>query len=251
MIEEIFISIDIETGGQSPKLHPLLAIGAVVAKPGKYYAGQVEILERAYWCLEPFPEQTMEERCVQEFWSNYADVLNRIKANAVEPIGALKSFSKWLDGILEQYPSKKVSFVSDNPLFDLGFLDTVLIDRGIRTSSIRNLGGVYRFVCDPSEMQSGLGDWTADALARQEVEHDHWPVNDAEFIMRSYFHALCIRDITKQKIRVLETDVMRLEKNDNQLSIYSHKLEFALAILIGVTVSAVGISIRGALSAAK
>jgi len=225
----LFISIDIKTEGLSPQHHPLLAIGVVLAESGKS-DGEVVILDRDCWCLKPFPGQIADAESAKEFRTKHAVIFDEIKT---DPTEALVSFSSWLNNITKRFPDKTIAFVAVNPLFSMGFLDIVLIGRGIRTSSIRQLDdGADRPIYDPAGMQLGLGDWTAGKLAMEEVKQDHWPVNDAETAMRAYFHSRQARLRMRYTIQLHVVAVKNLIEHSKKLERYIAMLAGSLAVTI-------------------
>ena len=196
---EYVLSIDIEKGGDSPVFHPILAIGVCFGSrarsPGR---GVSWVVKKQTWCLDPFPGQTMEDRCVREFWSENAPLLERIKKSAAgqDPILQLKSFSDWLSSLSTTLAGARIVILSDNPSYDIGHLDHALCSRGLRALPLRLLGdGRYRSIGDPTEMIEGQGSRDLiQARVNERVAHDHWPENDAEHIFWQYVYACQVRD---------------------------------------------------------
>jgi len=190
--QKVYLAIDIEKGGDSQSAHPLLAIGVCLGSGGR----EPRVLEKRTWCLSPFPGQTMCPRCVAEFWSEFPALLERIRAEAVEPLAGLASFDEWLTGLHARYAPASIELLSDNPAYDIGTLDGVLSARGIRTLPVRYLGdGAYRSIGDPSEMVKGQGTKAkVGTWAGARADHDHWPENDAEYIYWQYIGARAVRD---------------------------------------------------------
>jgi len=237
--EELFISIEIETGGHSPKLHPLLAIGAVIAEFGKE-KGQIEILERASWSLMPFPDQTLEEQYVV-----------KIKADAVEPTAALISFSSWLNNIVTRFPDRYISFVSVSPLTTMGFLDNVLINRGIRTNSICYLNERRCAVYDPTKMQSIPGNWLSDMHAAM-VEARDSPVEGAEFNMEMYSNVLSGGELFLEDVRRTKDENRLLVRENDKLSDRNKILEQHSNVVTSVLVAVIaGVVFRYMFSTTK
>lgn len=179
----VLIAIDIETGGDSPATNPLFAVGVCVGTTGGC------VVERRTWCFGPVPWAAMSPFCEADFWSKHADVLARIQAEAKPFDAQIRDFVGWFDA----FDARPVAgLVTNNPAFDLGFLDYVLLSRGARALPLRysNLYAKigregFRAVRDPSQMAAGQGPaaraWVA-AQADARCPATHWPEDDAENI---------------------------------------------------------------------
>ena len=69
--------------------------------------------------LLPLPDQKMEPRCMNEFWINNMDKLNRMQVHAKPAQEQMKRFRDLLD---KWDTTHDLYIVADNPGFDFGFV---------------------------------------------------------------------------------------------------------------------------------
>jgi hypothetical protein len=127
---------------------------------------------------------TFDKRCYDEFWSKNLDILENIRREAVPLEQAWKSIADFLTSLETDYPESNVLICSDNPAFDLTFIDYNLFTRlgrlGVRYSD----SGKYRCVSDPTAQRHFH---PQKALLKQRLfesgaKHTHMPDDDAEGI---------------------------------------------------------------------
>jgi hypothetical protein len=183
---------------------------------------------------ESLKTRSLIPRCLKEFWEkdNRREILNRIDKAAKDAKteteeSMVKAFAKFLDGLEfegkeeEEEASSKLSqtqidaigsleqklvqkqkketlvIITDNPLFDVASLTTLLklhCDRkGINYSS----SGEYRDTRDAWERFCMVPVKTQEILKariQKQVLHDHWPENDAHFIFLQYLEAVKVAE---------------------------------------------------------
>lgn len=128
------------------------------------------------------PEKIMEERCLRQFWDKHQDKLKEFKQNTLTRTCAIDSFLN----ILREYDSKyNVEIVSDNPSFDISFINYYIGKYSTNTNlplHFNSITNEYRGINDIYEYNLKID-------KEVEVKHDHYPENDAEYIYRKLFKA--------------------------------------------------------------
>jgi hypothetical protein len=192
MAKQVFFAVDIETTGPKFSKNAIIAIG--------YCAGTLdgEILLKKCIKLE-LDGRSFDPECVKQFWSKYPTLLSDLQTNPMSVKDGLTEFVNDLDTLNSTY---QVIIISDNPSYDLGFLNYYLdcyLDR-YPLNYIKGDGGLYRPVFDTDAYTRGLMKmdytslWTSDSAVRSQlgfeipstVIHDHHPENDAEYIYQQH-----------------------------------------------------------------
>lgn len=201
----VIFSIDIECRGQGPWRHGIISIGVCVGS-----ATKEEVIEKRRWDLAPFPGQTMEQRCMDEFWSKHLVHLQTLTAHAMDPVVAMREFRAYLDSCYTRFSD--VYLVCDNAGFDFGNINAYLDRAGEPTLFYR-----YRpdrsleYVCLHDSDAYGRGllrqqfndPWMSNArvlkylgVAHVDLEaHDHMPENDAEVIYRVHWNTVMFQKL--------------------------------------------------------
>lgn len=107
-MEEVYVSVDVETDGPIPGQNSLLSIGAAALVGDKWETFSVNLAEADGACQD---EQTM-----REFWAKHPEAYEATRQNALAPAVAMTQFAEWLRGL----PGKPV-FVGYPVAFDFMF----------------------------------------------------------------------------------------------------------------------------------
>ena len=102
----IFISFDVEADGPSPATNTCLQIALVACvydedpdpkHPEKWTVSSLDL------CFKPQVGKQPDNETMTEFWSQFPEILEKIRANAVDPFIQMKQLSNWLYELSEQY----------------------------------------------------------------------------------------------------------------------------------------------------
>jgi len=191
----VVISLDIEARGQGPKRHGIMAIGVCVGS-----ANEEKVLEKTRYDIKALPDQTMEKRCWDQFWSKHQDIFDTITADAQDAKTQIVAFRALLDKWHKN--SDSVYIVSDNPGFDFGMINYYLDYFALPTLNYGHDGN-YINTHDADSygrgvMKQGFGSqWFSNSSACKHFnlqlnpdDHNHMPENDAEFIYRLHFQVV-------------------------------------------------------------
>lgn len=197
--EKMFVAIDIEKTGALLD-DPVIAIGVVVGD-----ASIAHVVVKRRWCLPVPADENIERKCFDEFWNdpkhpeNYV-VLQQIRKEVrflTEEAG-IQDFYKFLKSLEVLWPGDQITFLSDNPAYDIGSLDH-LIAKYLHALPLRyTLDSQYRSITDPSEQLDVLGirdEINAAINKKFNANHNHMPDNDAEVI---YLQQIIINTIMKR-----------------------------------------------------
>jgi hypothetical protein len=187
-----YLPIDIEAGGKNPALHPLVAVGTC-------FYGPFGLKEKRLFVFA-FDVRDFEPRCVSEFWSKHPDKLQFFQDYPTK--STLQDFVDYVDALDTKYAN--LTLVTDNPAFDIGFLNAKLSPRNLQYPCV----GGYRIPIDTNSFLWAMlvkkdpkkyvakGHWVSDSDVLQEFGialtsvHDHRPDNDAEWIGDLFMAAL-------------------------------------------------------------
>lgn len=177
-----YLAIDIETGGKDAVLHPLVAIGTC-------FYGPFGVKEKRLFVF-PFNPLAFEKRCVEEHWSKHTDKLQFFLDYPTK--STYEDFTNYVDALDKKYAN--VTLVSDNPTFDIGFLNSILTSHNLQYPCT----GGYRMPIDTNSFLWAMlvtkdpkykkSSWVSDSDVIKEFGltltsvHDHCPDNDAEWI---------------------------------------------------------------------
>lgn len=180
-------AVDIETSGPSFSRNGIIAIG--------YCVGLLDgtVISKKRICMDLPENSCFNERCWTTFWNFQQDILKELQQNTVTPELGIREFSNDLH-IFEQLYNLKI--VSDNPVFDIGFinyyLDKYLNDKPMYYTRD---GLTYRTVYDMNSYNFGVCHQRYDQPTIEDSEiiekfgidlnnviHDHRPENDAHYI---------------------------------------------------------------------
>ncbi|HUX80603.1 MAG TPA: 3'-5' exoribonuclease [Alphaproteobacteria bacterium] len=178
------LALDIETSGCSLKKHGIVSIGASLQDKNSNELDSFQI-------NVTLPEgHTYEERCVKEFWSENKKIYEFVQQNAVAPSIAMGKFCTFLRQVETRYPELIV--VSDNPSFDVAWLNLYLSEYTDRLPLNYTEDNTYRIIWDTYSMQKVLTCERGDFESSWELPEklgfkskwpaDHNPLNDARTI---------------------------------------------------------------------
>lgn len=192
MKEIVIIAIDIEATGPRFSKNGIISIGYCAGTMD----GEVILKKRVSLDLEG---KSFDKSCYDQFWIKNLDLLETLKKEAVPIKEGLQKFISDFDSLNEKY---ELIPISDNPSYDIGFINYYLdfyLDR--LPLNYVNGGDDYRPIFDSDCYSRGLlgmkysdGIWTSDKDVREKlsfeipdsVVHDHYPDNDAEYIYQHH-----------------------------------------------------------------
>jgi ribonuclease T len=109
LVEEVYISVDIEAAGPIPGEYSLLSIGAcVVGREGQSFYAELKPLNR---------------NAVPEALAVSGFDLDALERDGQDPAGAMAGFSEWVENVAE---GRVPVFVGFNAGFDWGFVNWYL-----------------------------------------------------------------------------------------------------------------------------
>lgn len=118
---EIYISVDIETGGPIPGKFSMLSLGACVVDDSFKLTGE------EYWInLEELPGTSIDPVTKTEFWDKNPEAWKACRKNLLSPKDGMKQFDSWLSNLEKKYNAKLV-FVS-YPNWDFTFVHWYLME---------------------------------------------------------------------------------------------------------------------------
>ncbi|XWV26566.1 hypothetical protein QJ857_gp0501 [Tupanvirus soda lake] len=128
--ENVFVSIDVESTGDSPSTSSCVMIGCVVFRNidvMKETSDAEWIVDKKRWCIEEIPGRPMSDRCYREFWSKNQELWKYIKSHAVDAKTAMKSFSDWYSHLLSSY---NCTFIARPSSFDWQWINCIYDEFG-------------------------------------------------------------------------------------------------------------------------
>lgn len=213
--ETILVGVDIEKAGTGVNAHPVVSVGVAVMKgynnllrDGSFDANEPPLSKfrlnlQCKWFVPGGDCGDFEPDRVRAFWNNInecsPDVWRVLQEAAVPQKEGFQFLARWLDGLEDTYPSEqyRIEFVSDNPSFDIGTLDSHLERYTGRRPLRYATTGRYRSVMNPDDMlwsfpyhlqEDGL------VAISKVVTHDHLPDNDAHEHVLRYKLACALKD---------------------------------------------------------
>ena len=178
------LAVDIEVSGSSYHQNGIVSIGASLQDQDSHelHSFQINL---------SLPEgHIYEEKCLQEFWLKNKEAYGFIQTNAFPPKVAMEAFYAFLKQVETQYPD--LLLVSDNPSFDISWLNFYLNQYTNRLPLNYSADKKYRMVWDTQSMQKVLlclsGDFDSNSEIPEKLgfksnwTYDHTPLNDARTI---------------------------------------------------------------------
>ena len=223
--KEILVSLDVEKAGMMPLKNPIVSIGHCVGDLDGNILDKGRHNMTVQWPVEKDfktneADQTtidikdsqkmdygdFEPICYEEFWSKQPPALigllqdtNRRSFNK-----CIRLFVNWLNALEQQYPedTHTIRFLSNNPNYDFGAIDSVLEREVGRLPARCSTSGKYRSCTNPKNMLDMLPDNLRATYDKKiTAMHDHDPANDAEYVYRMYLVALdAKKDLGDQKL---------------------------------------------------
>lgn len=128
--ETVYISVDVETTGESPVTSSCIMIGCVVFRDYDVDVNTPNeewIIDKRHWCLQEVKGRPMTEKCRSTFWNKHIDLLEYIRSNASEPSHIMLKFALWYKNLLEKY---NCIFVARPASFDWQWINCVYDEFG-------------------------------------------------------------------------------------------------------------------------
>ena len=192
----LICSLDIETGGPRVTKNPLISIGYVF---GTVYS---EIIEKGRISFD-FDITKFDDDTMKNFWNKKKKLLEMFKNEALPPKEAISKFIKKLDKYDEEYDIK---IISDNPQFEIRFLDYYIelyTDR--KPLEYRYNGEYCQRIFDIDSIHRGYellkyedGTVSNSYLITKykftiPIKYDHSPDNDAEYNFHLHTNMLRVK----------------------------------------------------------
>ena len=115
MSKHIYVSVDVETSGDVPGLYSMISLGAVAIEKGNG-PGDWLMTSEFYTEMSPLPGAEWKKE------TERAHGITEQEARAFNcPEAEMARFVHWLDN-LSNHGEHKLIFLSDNPIFDGGFV---------------------------------------------------------------------------------------------------------------------------------
>lgn len=111
----IYVSVDVETSGDVPGVFSMLSVGAVAIKKDPVM-GEWLMFSEFYTEMSPLPGAQWKEETVQAHGFSF----ERARAFSPPEVETVR-FCDWLDRLANNGENRLI-FVSDNPIFDGGFV---------------------------------------------------------------------------------------------------------------------------------
>jgi hypothetical protein len=183
----LICSIDIETSGPQIIKNGIISLGYCIGS----LHGKTLVKKRINMKLDD--NHTFDEDTYNKFWLKHIDILDKLKENQVDPKTGMNEFIKDVD----EYDSKyKLIIVSDNPSFDLAFVNYYLAKYLDRKPLTYKLNSYYRPVYDTDSYSRGVMNQTYDNIRVNDLDlikkfrltitsnkdQSHYPDDDAFYI---------------------------------------------------------------------
>jgi DNA polymerase III epsilon subunit-like protein len=183
------LALDIETTGANLIHNAMIAIGFCLGDP----LGNV--IEKGRFCFAMEKHHVYEKRALTEFWDHHKDILEIITKEARPIESEIKRFADILDGFDKKYDLR---IITDNPQFDVGFINYYFAKYLNRNPISYKFGTIYRPIYDTDSYSRGVlkmgykSMWTDDKFISEKFQLQvtakptHLPDDDAEYIYK--FH---------------------------------------------------------------
>lgn len=208
---KLYVAIDWESAGDLFE-EPLLAAGVVVGD------GNGKVLSKETFCCKVPPREQFNQRTWTEFFMRkptaengmfdgqalLTRIHNEAKYDDSEAlVGAV--YKHIIDKVAELGEGRQLVLLSDNPVFDLGKFDAMLLKYGISKAPLRHsFAGGYVKVYDPSEQMHGLLEHEKPLVKNLiTASHSHWPSDDALHIYQQQLAIFEVVALRKQTFTYL------------------------------------------------
>lgn len=187
------LAVDIETSGPYLTKNALLSVGCSVQDSnGKEH-------ESFLVNIKPPEGRIFDPECKKQFWDRHPQAMEAVQKDAQEPHLAVAKLKSFLDKVNSSY--KDCVIVSDNPSFDIAWIDQYLSEYGNSKPMRYGVDGTYRMVWDTSSVQkfwmcikttSNPNFYFPPRKHREKLglkvdfEHNHTALNDARTIAGYY-----------------------------------------------------------------
>ncbi len=189
------LAVDVETSGSSYERNGILSIGASLHD-------QDSVERESFQINVMLPkEKEYEKDCLKNFWDKNPEAKRFVENNAIE---AKEAMQKFYDFLMKVRPYSDIVIISDNPSFDIAWIDHYL-GLYIDQKPLRYLlNDNYKMVWDAASIQKNwLCIKTSDSSFhspprghKDKLEltspypHDHNPLNDARSTAYCYLQTL-------------------------------------------------------------
>lgn len=183
----VIMALDVETSGPNFMRNGLVSIGVSVQ--------DMEMREICFFQKNLTLEEEMcfDPKCWDDFWSKQPDAYSFVTSNASDPTVVMAELSDFISMVETSYP--QCFIVSDNPSFDIAWINSYLSRYTKRPPINYHTNGKYRMIWDSASVQKawcGLRKGASFASMPSKHRellglsslyiHDHNPLNDARTV---------------------------------------------------------------------
>lgn len=101
-----------------------------------------------------YPPPRTQERCLREFWDFNEHTLEVLQQDALPAEAAVREFADWWSGILADPALSNAYLVSDNPQYDIAWINHALATHGHDMNLARRGAGKRRRFMPPVDLRS-------------------------------------------------------------------------------------------------
>lgn len=175
MIEEIFISFDVEADGPSPAINNCLQIGLVACK-----YETCECVSQLDLCFTEQEGMLPNSLTMSEFWANNIEIYDKIKSNSKAPDIQMRRLSDWLHELSTTYKIKE--WVAAPSAYDWQWLNCMYYrylpqnphKLPFKATCISSLMKGLSYISNDDNLSDEVR-----MRASKKVEHTHYAVEDA------------------------------------------------------------------------
>jgi hypothetical protein len=177
-----FASFDIETDGNNPCQHSMLALGIVLfSEDGK----ELTSWERHIGAL---PYRSQERKCMVDFWANQPEAWQYIHTGVVSAEVAMKDLADWIGYYSKIY---RLQWLASPSCFDWMFVKCYYEQFGPEGKPdigyfCHDAGAQIRGICDAKKIKFEDKKKLEQAFTKG-LPYTHCPVDDARFQGAKYF----------------------------------------------------------------
>lgn len=186
----VYVSMDVETLGVVPGLHPLLSVGAAAFLP--YSVSPLETFQR---CLKARPEERIHEDTLDWWMTQSVEAIKVSTSNPRPPKEVAHDLDEWIAGV--ECRANRTAVIVTWRSFDQWWLHHLLFTELGRTDRLKDAIDIRSFILplsgvEPTELATRS---IPDFLRREDVG-DHTAIGDAVAQGRWFMRALASYDGT-------------------------------------------------------
>lgn len=187
----VYVSVDVETLGIVPGLHPLLAVGAAAFLP---YC--MEPLETFQGCLKARPNERIHEDTMDWWMGQTLDAIKAATSDPQSPREIAQKFERWLNRIAHK--AGRTPVIVTWRSFDQWWLHHLMFTELGHADRLKDAIDIRSFVLPLSGLEpTGLKTQSVPEGIRQGESGDHTALGDALVQGRWFMRALARYDGTE------------------------------------------------------